>query len=128
MKITQKGTAFGRKYAIVDRKTPKISILTSFAKYLNRNAKSVLKKKCIFAPRKEPHFDASMNENLTTNHEQSQQGDDAVLTATPQAGGRQSASRQLIGRQVDFLMDYEEQLNRIIDQRMQQFFTRANIL
>ena len=86
-----------------------------------------MKKKCIFAPRKEPHFDASMNENLTTNHEQSQQGDDAVLTATPQAGGRQSASRQLIGRQVDFLMDYEEQLNRIIDQRMQQFFTRANI-
>lgn len=69
-----------------------------------------------------------MNKNLTTNHEQSQQGDDAVLTATPQAGGRQSASWQLIGRQVDFLMDYEEQLNRIIDQRMQQFFTRANIL
>lgn len=68
-----------------------------------------------------------MNKNLTTNHEQSQSGDNGALTATPQAGGRQSASWQLIGRQVDFLMDYEEQLNRIIDLRMQQFFTRANI-
>ncbi len=68
-----------------------------------------------------------MNKTLTTNHEQSQQGNDAALTATPQSGGRQSASRQLIGRQVDFLMDYEEQLNRMIDQRMQQFFSRANI-
>lgn len=68
-----------------------------------------------------------MNKKPTSCHEQSQQGDDATLAATPQAGGRQSASWQLIGRQVDFLMDYEEQLNRIIDQRMQQFFTRANI-
>lgn len=69
-----------------------------------------------------------MNKKPTSCHEQSQQGDDGALTATPRAGGRQRASRQLIGRQVDFLMDYEEQLNRIIDQRMQQFFARANIL
>ena len=68
-----------------------------------------------------------MNKKPTSCHEQSQPGDDGALTATPRAGGRQSASRQLIGRQVDFLMDYEEQLNRIIDLRMQQFFTRANI-
>ena len=68
-----------------------------------------------------------MSKTTQTTQAKSQHTYDDVQPLSTADDQRQNASWQLISEQVDFLMDYEEQLNRIIDQRMQQFFTRANI-
>lgn len=68
-----------------------------------------------------------MSKTTQTTQAKSQHTCDDVQPLSTADDQRQNASWQLISEQVDFLMEHEEHLNRIIDQRIRFILARANI-
>ena len=68
-----------------------------------------------------------MSKTTQTTQAKSQHTYDDVQPLSTDDDQRQNASWQLISEQVDFLMEHEEHLNRIIDQRIRFILARANI-
>lgn len=68
-----------------------------------------------------------MSKTTQTTQAKSQHTNDDVQPLSTADDQRQNASWQLISEQVDFLMEHEEHLNRIIDQRIRFILARANI-
>ncbi len=82
---------------------------------------------CIFAHRNHIFTSFIMSKTTQTTQAKSQHTYDDVQPLSTADDQRQNASWQLISEQVDFLMEHEEHLNRIIDQRIRFILARANI-